>query len=239
MSDTNEAMKIWNALKPMVNRQIEEKTKSCVRAKKMTVTTAPNGSVIGVAEPYGEEILIPYLSTLSGASVDDAVWVWYYFNNASTMIAMTMGNGQMYNPAPDTPDDPDTPTPGTIVVSLSDDSVTSSWTNAGGVITSGPTATQKTLSFVVSGVPAGATVSSVTFSATFGSPYTGIDTLTVNGTSVSYGAQSVSLTPTQNGNGTYTVSISFKANGDASLSDGDHSSSLTITSPTVIVTYTA
>ena len=230
MNDTNEAMKIWNALKPMVNRQIEEKTKSCVRAKKMTVTTAPNGSVIGVAEPYGEEILIPYLSTLSGASVDDAVWVWYYFNNASTMIAMTMGSGQFGTPSPQ---------PGTIVVSLSDDSVTSSWTNIGGVITSGPTATQKTLSFVVSGVPAGATVSSITFSATFGSPYTGIDTLTVNGTSVSYGSQSVSLTPTSDGNGTYTVSISFKANGDVSLSDGDHSSSLTITSPTVTVTYTA
>lgn len=95
MSNTDEAMKIWNALKPMVNRQIEEKTRSCVRAKKMTVTTAPNGSVIGVAEPYGEEILIPYLSTLSGAAVGDAVWVWYYFNNASTMIAMSMGNGQI------------------------------------------------------------------------------------------------------------------------------------------------
>lgn len=95
MSATEEALKIWNALKPMVDRQIEAKTRSCVRAKKMLVTSAPSGSVIGVSEPYGEEILIPYLSTLSGVSVGDAVWVWYYFNNASTMIAMAMGNGQM------------------------------------------------------------------------------------------------------------------------------------------------
>ena len=239
MSNTDEALKIWNAIRPMIDREIDAKTRSCVRAKKMTVTTAPNGTSIGVAEPYGEEITIPYLSTLSGAVVGDAVWVWYYFNNASTMIAMSMGNGQMYNTAPDTPDGPDTPTPGTVVVTLSDDSVTSSWTNTGGVITSGPTTTQKTISFTVSGVPAGAAVSSVVFSATFGSPYTGIETLTVNGTSATYGSQSVSLTPTSDGNGTYTVTINFKANGDASLSDGDHSSSLSITSPTVTVSYTA
>lgn len=93
-SNTSEALKIWDALKPMIDKEIEAKTRSCIRAKKMLVTTAPNGTVIGVSEPYGQEILIPYLSTLSDAQVNDAVWVWYYFNNASTMIAMTTGEGQ-------------------------------------------------------------------------------------------------------------------------------------------------
>ena len=94
MATTEEALKIWKGLKPMIDREIEEKTRSCVRAKKMIVTTAPSGSVIGVAEPYGLEVLIPYSSAISSAAVGDAVWVWYYYNNASTMIAMTMGDGQ-------------------------------------------------------------------------------------------------------------------------------------------------
>lgn len=95
MSSTDEALKIWNALKPMIYREIEAKTRSCVRAKKMTVTTAPDGSVIGVTESYGAELFVPYLSALSGASAGDSVWVWYFYNNASTMIAMAFGNGQI------------------------------------------------------------------------------------------------------------------------------------------------
>ena len=95
MSNSEEALKIWNALKPMVDRQIEEKTRSCIRAKKMVVTTAPDGSVIGVAEPYGEEILIPYSTALSGVEVGDTVWVWMYYSSATNAIAMAKGDGQL------------------------------------------------------------------------------------------------------------------------------------------------
>ena len=94
MPNTDEAMKIWSALKPMVDKQIEEKTKSCMRSKKMTVTVAPDGSTIGVAEPFGDTVQIPYLSGLSEAQVGDAVWVNWYYNSASTMSAAAMGDGQ-------------------------------------------------------------------------------------------------------------------------------------------------
>lgn len=95
MSATEEALKIWNALKPMVGRLIDERTRSCVRARKMLVTTAPDGSVIGVKHPYGDEVFIPYSSALGSVSAGDAVWVWIYGNNASTMIAMATGDGQI------------------------------------------------------------------------------------------------------------------------------------------------
>ena len=95
MSNTDEALKIWNALKPMIDRQIEAKTRSCVRARKMTVTTAPDGSVLGVTEPWGAETFIPYSSALSGVQEGEAVWVWYFYNNASSMIAMAKGDGQI------------------------------------------------------------------------------------------------------------------------------------------------
>lgn len=93
MSNTDEALKIWNALKPMIDREIKAKTDSCVRAKKMLVTTAPNETVIGVTEPYGTEIFVPYSSEIATSQVGDTVWVWYFYNNASTMIALTFGSG--------------------------------------------------------------------------------------------------------------------------------------------------
>lgn len=94
MDDTNEALKIWEALKPMVDREIKEKTASCIRSKKMTVTSAPNGSTIGVCEPFDTvSYNIPYSSAVKGASVGDAVWVQWYFDNASTMIAVCYGDG--------------------------------------------------------------------------------------------------------------------------------------------------
>lgn len=94
MDDTNEALKIWDALKPMVDREIKERTASCVRSKKMTVTSAPNGTTIGVCEPFDTVTYnIPYSSAVKGAQVGDAVWVQWYFDNASTMIAVCYGDG--------------------------------------------------------------------------------------------------------------------------------------------------
>ena len=94
MSATEEALKIWKALKPMVNRQIEDKTRSSVRAKKMTVTTPPVNGVVGVTETFCPEIFVPCSASLSDLRTGDAVWVWYFFNNASTMIVLSRGNGQ-------------------------------------------------------------------------------------------------------------------------------------------------
>ena len=92
--NTREAQKIWNALRQMVREEIKSETASCVRAKKMTVTVAPNGTTVGVAEPYGSTVQIPYSSAIT-LSVGDTVWVWWYFGNASTMIAMAMGDGSL------------------------------------------------------------------------------------------------------------------------------------------------
>lgn len=91
--DTSEALKIWEALRPMIDTEIAEKTRSCVRTRKMVCTTAPNGSVIGVAEPFGNEVKIPYSSSVSNATVGDAVWVQWYYDNASTMLAISFGDG--------------------------------------------------------------------------------------------------------------------------------------------------
>ena len=98
MSEVDEALKIWDALKPMVDRQIESQTRTCVRARKMSITTAPNGTTVGVTRPYDSEIFVPYSSSLDTAQVGDTAWVWYYMNNASTMIACATGAGQVESP---------------------------------------------------------------------------------------------------------------------------------------------
>lgn len=94
MSDADEALKIWHAIKPMIDKEIEVKARSCVRARKMRVMTAPNGQTIGVGDPFAETaIQIPYTSVVASAQVGDAVWVQWYYNNASTMLAVGYGNG--------------------------------------------------------------------------------------------------------------------------------------------------
>lgn len=99
MDSTNEAMKIWKAIKPMIDKEIEAKTKSAVRSKKMNVITPPNGETMGVAEPFGEEVFVPYNPVLKSAKKGDSVWVNWYFSNASTMYATAMGDGTFANQA--------------------------------------------------------------------------------------------------------------------------------------------
>ena len=96
MSDVNEALKIWDALKPMIDKEIEAKTRSCVRAKKMVVKTPPNGTTIGVIEPYETNAInIPYSSAVKDVEAGEAVWVQWFFGNASTMMAIAHGDGDM------------------------------------------------------------------------------------------------------------------------------------------------
>ena len=91
---TREAQKIWKALQPMVEREVHRQTNSCVRAKKMMVVTPPDGKLVGVAEPYGQTVFVPYSSALTLVP-GDAVWVYWYFGNASTMIVIAKGDGQL------------------------------------------------------------------------------------------------------------------------------------------------
>lgn len=87
-SKDNEAVKIANAFKPFVKKWFDEWGRSCVRCKKMTVTTAPNNGVIGVTDAFSsQEIFIPYISTLESAVVGNVVWCYWMFGNMQTLYA--------------------------------------------------------------------------------------------------------------------------------------------------------
>lgn len=93
-SDNNaEAVKIANALKPFVKKWFEEWGQSCLRSKKMTVSTAPDGNVVGVTDAFSDqEMFIKYMSDCANASVGDTVWVSWMYNNMQTLFANHMGN---------------------------------------------------------------------------------------------------------------------------------------------------
>ena len=91
--NNTEAVKIANALKPFAKKWFDKWGKSCLRSKKMTVSTAPNGTVIGVKDAFSDtEIFIKYMSECSNAQVGDTVWCKWMYDNMQTLYADSMGN---------------------------------------------------------------------------------------------------------------------------------------------------
>lgn len=90
-SNDNEAVKIANSFKPFVKKWFEDWGRSCVRCKKMTVTTPPNNGVIGVTDAFSDtESFIPYMSGVETAVVGDVVWCRWTYGNMQTLCAESM-----------------------------------------------------------------------------------------------------------------------------------------------------
>ena len=89
MADLNrEAMNFWKAIKPMIDEEIKRQTLGMVQRRKAMVTTAPDNSVIGVTEPFGPEIFLPYVSHLSTAEVGDVVWIEFMYGATNSFVSM-------------------------------------------------------------------------------------------------------------------------------------------------------
>lgn len=81
----NEAISFWDAISGKVKQLISRETKNAFRCERYEVTTAPNGSTIGVTLPLGTtEIQIPYSKEVAGAAVGNTVLVvwWGSMSNA-------------------------------------------------------------------------------------------------------------------------------------------------------------
>ena len=114
----------------------------------------------------------------------------------------------------------------------------STWTNAGGAITEGPSVETTSRTFSVSGVPSGAVVESAVLTCTVSTPYRPTRRLRINSTNITPGAQIIQLAPTTTGNGDYVVVFDFQSSGNPALSDGQHIDRVDITDLLVTVTYT-
>jgi len=94
-SDTNEAVAIASALRPTVDEWGRESSRSCVRAKKMTVASKYDATTrtIGVREAFSATAQnIPCDPGIRGAAVGDPVWVEWLYGDKSTMHVVGPGD---------------------------------------------------------------------------------------------------------------------------------------------------
>ena len=81
----SEAQRFWDAIVGKVRQVAQETSKNAFRCERYEVTTAPNGSKIGVTLPLGtKEIFLPYSAEVAGATVGSQVLVvwWGSMSNA-------------------------------------------------------------------------------------------------------------------------------------------------------------
>lgn len=81
----SEAQRFWDAISGKVRELIRSETKNVMRVERYDVTTAPDGTVIGVSKPFGtNEIFLPYSAEVASAVVGNPVLVvwWGSMSNA-------------------------------------------------------------------------------------------------------------------------------------------------------------
>ncbi len=80
------------ALEPLIRRIVDERTRNALRVERYEVSTAANGTVMGVRQPFGTEIFLPYSQQVQNATVGDSVLVLWR-DSLSTAKVWCFGNG--------------------------------------------------------------------------------------------------------------------------------------------------
>ena len=91
----SEAQKFWDAINGKVKGTVANLTQNAFRCERYEVTTAPNGTKIGVTLPMGtNELFLPYSKEVSNAAVGSSVLVvwWGSMSNAKVYY---FANGYM------------------------------------------------------------------------------------------------------------------------------------------------
>lgn len=87
MNQQDEVRAIQKALEPWIRKIIQDATKNCVRRKTVAVATAPNGTTMGVKEPFDDAVMdVPYVSTMSGAQVGDTVTIEWLYGMSNAVV---------------------------------------------------------------------------------------------------------------------------------------------------------
>lgn len=90
MLETSAALK--HALEPLIAQIVDERMRNALRVERYDVVTPPNGSVIGVKQPFGHEIFLPYCAEVASAAEGDTVLVLWR-GSLSTAKAWCFGSG--------------------------------------------------------------------------------------------------------------------------------------------------
>lgn len=88
-----DALEFWEAIAGKVKQTARNMMEKSLQCERYDVTTAPDGSKIGVKQPFGtQEIFIPYSAEVADAKVGDTVLVMWW-NSLSTAKAWYFGSG--------------------------------------------------------------------------------------------------------------------------------------------------
>lgn len=96
----DEAKKFWDAISGKIKSLIKAETKNTLRVERYDVTTAPNGTKMGVTEPFGStELMLPYSEEVRDVKVGDPVLVawWGSMSNAKVCYHADGFDGATYN----------------------------------------------------------------------------------------------------------------------------------------------
>ena len=80
-----QAKAFWDSISGKVKSLVQTETENALRVQRYDVTTAPDGDVMGVTQPFGNnEIFLPYSKEVENATVGDTVLVawWGSMSNA-------------------------------------------------------------------------------------------------------------------------------------------------------------
>lgn len=80
------------ALEPLIRKVIAEQTRNALRVERYEVSTVADGTVMGVRQPYGSEIFLPYTQEVANAAEGDSVLVLWH-GKLSTAKVWFFGNG--------------------------------------------------------------------------------------------------------------------------------------------------
>lgn len=98
MSD-NGTLLLYEAIKPLIQKEVKELTKSFCKTASMVVKDSYDETTgkVGVAEAFGKTIYIPVFGTVdtSKLTVGTVVWVFAPYNSMSNAIVMMLGDGSV------------------------------------------------------------------------------------------------------------------------------------------------
>lgn len=88
----NDVSEFARALEPLIRKIVDERTKNALRVERYEVSTDPDGSVMGVRQPFGTEIFLPYSQQVANATEGDSVLVLWR-GSMSTAKVWCFGDG--------------------------------------------------------------------------------------------------------------------------------------------------
>ena len=88
-----DAANFASALRPLIEKIVDERCRNVLRAERFDVTTEADGSKMGVRQPYAKrEIFLPYTQEVASAQEGDAVLVLWR-GSLSNGKVWCFGNG--------------------------------------------------------------------------------------------------------------------------------------------------